>query len=115
MRGVRYVHMEVGHAVQNVYLQAVSLNLGTVVVGAFSDGGVKTIINMPEEEQSLYNNTSGEGVMQDAGFLIPSPQHAHLIARRWKMISLWIFSIYTASFGRSRCSCITLYINTLTH
>jgi len=45
--------MEVGHAVQNVYLQAVSLNLGTVVVGAFSDGEVKKI-NMPEEEQPLY-------------------------------------------------------------
>jgi Nitroreductase family len=27
-RGVRYVHMEVGHAAQNVYLQAVSLGLG---------------------------------------------------------------------------------------
>ena len=26
-RGVRYVHMEVGHAAQNVYLQAVSLGL----------------------------------------------------------------------------------------
>ena len=48
------MHMEVGHAVQNVYLQAVSLNLGTVVVGAFSDGEVKRIINMPEEEQPLY-------------------------------------------------------------
>ena len=53
-RGVRYVHMEVGHAAQNVYLEAVSLNLGTVVVGAFSDGEVKKIINMPEEERPLY-------------------------------------------------------------
>jgi SagB-type dehydrogenase family enzyme len=53
-RGIRYVHMEVGHAAQNVYLQAVSLNLGTVVVGAFRDGAVKRILNMPEEESPLY-------------------------------------------------------------
>ena len=36
-RGIRYVHMEVGHAAQNVYLQAVALGLGTVVIGAFRD------------------------------------------------------------------------------
>lgn len=53
-RGVRYVHMEVGHAAQNVYLQAVSLGLGTVVVGAFEDGEVKRILGMLGEEQPLY-------------------------------------------------------------
>lgn len=54
LRGIRYVHMEVGHAAQNVYLQAESLKLGTVVVGAFSDDKVKKIVNMPEEERPLY-------------------------------------------------------------
>jgi len=53
-RGVRYVHMEVGHAAQNVCLQAVSLNLGTVVVGAFRDDEVSKILNLPDEEQPLY-------------------------------------------------------------
>ena len=52
-RGVRYVHMEVGHAAQNVYLQAISLDIGTVVVGAFNDNEVKTIVNMTDEEQPL--------------------------------------------------------------
>jgi nitroreductase len=46
--------MEVGHAAQNVYLQAVSLDLGTVVVGAFHDDDVKRIVNMTDEEQPLY-------------------------------------------------------------
>jgi len=53
-RGIRYVHMEVGHAAENVYLQAVSLKLGTVVVGAFEDEKVKKILNMAESEQPLY-------------------------------------------------------------
>ncbi len=53
-RGIRYVHMETGHAAQNVYLQAVSLNLGTVVVGAFRDDEVKRILNMPDNEDPLY-------------------------------------------------------------
>ncbi|MFH2049513.1 MAG: SagB/ThcOx family dehydrogenase [bacterium] len=53
-RGVRYVHMEAGHAAQNVCLQAVSLNLGTVVVGAFKDDEVSKILNIPDEEHPLY-------------------------------------------------------------
>jgi len=52
--GIRYVHMEVGHAGQNVHLQAVSLNLGTVVVGSFRDDEVKRILNMPDKEDPLY-------------------------------------------------------------
>jgi SagB-type dehydrogenase family enzyme len=53
-RAKRYVHMEVGHAAQNVYLQAESLELGTVVIGAFDDKSVREMIQMPEEEQPLY-------------------------------------------------------------
>ncbi|MBN2495083.1 MAG: SagB/ThcOx family dehydrogenase [Deltaproteobacteria bacterium] len=42
----RYVHMEAGHIAQNVHLQAESLMLGTVVVGAFDDAGVARIMGM---------------------------------------------------------------------
>lgn len=53
-KGKTYVHMEVGHAAENVYLQAVSLNLGTVVIGAFDDEKVKEIMKMPANETPLY-------------------------------------------------------------
>ena len=52
-RGIRYVHMEVGHAAQNVHLQAVSLNLGTVVIGAFYDEKVHKIVGSPDDEAPL--------------------------------------------------------------
>ena len=48
-RGKRYVLLEVGHAAQNVYLQCGGLGLGTVVIGAFEDDKVKTILNIKEE------------------------------------------------------------------
>jgi SagB-type dehydrogenase family enzyme len=38
-RRERYVHIEIGQAAQNVYLQAVVLGLGTTEVGAFDDSG----------------------------------------------------------------------------
>jgi len=53
-RGIRYICMEAGHAAQNVYLQASSLDLGTVVVGAFQDERVKKVLQMPAKESPLY-------------------------------------------------------------
>jgi SagB-type dehydrogenase family enzyme len=48
-RGNRYVHIEVGHVGQNVSLQAISLNLGTVMIGAFGDEEVKEVLGIKEE------------------------------------------------------------------
>ena len=53
-RGIRYVHMEVGHAAQNICLQAIALGLHTAVIGAFRDAEVKAIANLPADEQPLY-------------------------------------------------------------
>jgi len=53
-RGIRYVHMEVGHAAQNVCLQAIALGLNTAVIGAFRDRDVKKIANLDDDEQPLY-------------------------------------------------------------
>ena len=48
-RSTRYVHMEVGFAGENIYLQAESLNLGTVFIGAFDDDEVKRALGIEEE------------------------------------------------------------------
>ena len=53
-RGIRYVHMEVGHIGQNIYLQAESLGLGTVAVGAFEDEKVAEAFGLPRELEALY-------------------------------------------------------------
>ena len=53
-RAARYVHMEVGHAAQNVYLQAEALGLGTVVVGSFQDEAVSQALSLPTQHRPLY-------------------------------------------------------------
>jgi len=53
-RGIRYVLIEVGHAAQNVYLQATALGLATVAIGAFYDERVREIIGAPANEHVLY-------------------------------------------------------------
>jgi len=53
-RGERYVHMEVGHAGQNIYLQATALGLATVAVGAFSDERVSEVLRLDKQYEPLY-------------------------------------------------------------
>ncbi len=47
--GKRFVFMEAGHVAQNIYLQSVSLNLGTVSIGAFNGNDVKDVLDIKEE------------------------------------------------------------------
>jgi len=53
-RGMRYVHIEVGHVAENVFLQAVALNLGTVPIGAFNDDDVQKVLGLAEEVKPIY-------------------------------------------------------------
>ncbi len=53
-RGKRYVYMEAGHAAQNIYLQAVSEEIGTVTVGAFSNSEVSKILSLAKNEVPIY-------------------------------------------------------------
>lgn len=53
-RGTNYVCLEAGHAAQNVHLQAVSLGLGSVPVGAFEEDRVKRLLQLPVEERPMY-------------------------------------------------------------
>jgi nitroreductase len=48
------MHMEAGHAAQNLLLQAVALGLGAAPVGAFSDKSVHSAAALPREAQALY-------------------------------------------------------------
>jgi len=52
-RGFRYVYIEAGHISQNIYLQAVSLSLGSVAVGAFLDNKVNTLIGVDGKNEAV--------------------------------------------------------------
>jgi len=53
-RSARYVHLEAGHAAQNLLLQAVALELGAVPVGAFRDAEVQEVLGVPSDHEPLY-------------------------------------------------------------
>jgi SagB-type dehydrogenase family enzyme len=53
-RSPRYVHLEAGHAAQNLLLQATALDLGAVPIGAFHDDAVQAALGLPIDHQPLY-------------------------------------------------------------
>ena len=52
-RSARFVDIEVGHAAQNVHLQAVALGLGSTDVGAFDEAKVRALMGLPANEEAL--------------------------------------------------------------
>ncbi len=53
-RSPRYVHLEAGHAAENLLLQAMALQLGAVPVGAFDDAQVQKVLSLSSGEEPLY-------------------------------------------------------------
>ena len=53
-RAIQYVHMETGHAAQNICLQSEASGLATVCIGAFDDQAVSRLFDLREGEQPLY-------------------------------------------------------------
>lgn len=53
-RAARYIDLEVGHAAQNLLLQAVALDLGAVPIGAFDDDRVAALLTLPEGHEPRY-------------------------------------------------------------
>jgi SagB-type dehydrogenase family enzyme len=64
-RSPRYVHLEAGHAAQNLLLEAVALGLGAVPIGAFHDEQVQEALGLPPDHEPLYlipaGHPRGEG------------------------------------------------------
>ncbi len=46
----QFLHMEAGHAAQNVCLEAFALNLGATVVGSFDEKKIKTLLKLNVDE-----------------------------------------------------------------
>lgn len=53
-RAMRYVHIEIGHAAQNLLLEAVALGFGATPVGAFSDTELHRVLGLPAGQIVLY-------------------------------------------------------------
>lgn len=53
-RAFRYVCMEIGHATQNIHLQAEALGLGSVPIGAFWDDVISSTLGLPDTQNPLY-------------------------------------------------------------
>jgi nitroreductase len=53
-RTPRYVHMEAGHAAQNLLLEAVALGLAGVPVGAFDDDELRRVLSLPADHRPIY-------------------------------------------------------------
>jgi len=60
-RGLRFIYNEAGHISQNLYLQAESMGLGTVVAGGFIDEKVNNLLELDgQKEAAIYLQPVGK-------------------------------------------------------
>jgi SagB-type dehydrogenase family enzyme len=52
-RGIRYTHMESGHAAQNIFFQVEALGLGAGIVGAFDNAALSQTLGLPPAHDPL--------------------------------------------------------------
>ncbi|MGM0453275.1 MAG: SagB/ThcOx family dehydrogenase [Thermodesulfobacteriota bacterium] len=53
-RGMQYVLIEAGHAAQNICLQAVAMDLGSVPIGAFNDKTLRKVLHVDQTVYPIY-------------------------------------------------------------
>ena len=60
-RGYRYLHLDAGHACQNLYLAAESVGCGVCAIAAFDDEDVSRVLGLDGEDQfAIYVATVGK-------------------------------------------------------
>lgn len=59
-RGQRYVHLEAGHAAQNLLLEATAMGFGAVPIGAFDDARIREVLDLPADREVVYLIPIGE-------------------------------------------------------
>ena len=56
---IRFIHLEAGHATQNLLLQATALKLGTCTITSFQLGTVYEALHLPGNLRPIYLITIG--------------------------------------------------------
>ncbi|MCK4264646.1 MAG: nitroreductase family protein [Candidatus Aminicenantes bacterium] len=54
VRSFKDKDIEIGHCAQNIELEAVTLGLGSVPIGAFYDDEVKKVLDLPKNIDPIY-------------------------------------------------------------
>ncbi len=64
-RGYRYLHLDAGHACQNLYLAAEAIGGGVCAIAAFDDDAMATLLDLdPEEQFVIYLATVGKKLVR---------------------------------------------------